>query len=361
MNHRLFHKIILLISRLFPRRKNSILICNGRKRELTPNQLHLVNYLKANDFQYTVLTRSQYLRNKLLSESISVCYSNSWNALKAFFSSKVVVVSHGAADVKPFCLDTKRQLVLNVWHGSPVKKIGKFIHNSENFNFDFSFITVASMLEGQTMMKAFGITKEKVLNIGLCKNDILIADSRLPQKEILYLPTFRDWPEKQGLLSFPDKDLKALDSYLEEIERTLIIKPHINMNEQEGFHEFKNIKLIDSSVDAQELVLNSEMLITDYSGIYLDYLLLDRPIVFYPYDLKTYSKKRGFIYKYSEVTPGFHVLNQKEFVHAIDSYIKNPNLHSEKRDLVKSKFHDHFDAQSCKRVCNLIEEHFRFN
>lgn len=359
MGFKFWSKILLVFSRLVKRKKNAILIFNGRKKSLVGNQLYFVKYLKKIGADYTVISSSRSLIKTLNLNGINASFSYSLIAFRKFFSFKITIVSHGMYDVKPYCLDTKSQLVINIWHGSPVKKIGKFLSKSNNEFFDFSYITVNSEIEGETMMKAFEIGKEKILKTGLCKNDSLLSENRNPKKEIIYLPTFRDWKDSISLFPFADRDLKQLDTFLNKIGYKLIVKPHVNSIHNEEFDHFKKIKIIDSNYDIQELILNSSILITDYSGVFIDYLLLNRPIIFYPYDLKRYTKERGFIYNYKDITPGYHVKSQNEMIKAINQYVKNPSIHSNERQILKNKFHDHFDAKACERIYTVIKEYFK--
>ena len=352
-------KTLLIFSRLIPRKKNAILICNGKNSSLTMNKLHFVNFLNECEANYTVLSGNRKLNKELSDKGINVTYSYSFAGWRKFFSYKVVIISHGVYDIKPFCLDLKSQLVVNLWHGTAIKKIGNFINESYNDGFEFSYITVSSEIEGKKMMKAFGLDEEKILLTGLCKNDSILKQKRVPNREILYLPTFRDWTEKHELLPFPDRNLKELDLHLLKIGYKLIIKPHKNMVNQKFYKEFQNIRIIESVVDAQDLILNSEILITDYSGAYIDYLLLDRPIIFYPYDLEKYSKDRGFIYDYDEITPGFHVKSQREMTDAINQYIKDKTIYSKERKKIKKMFHKHYDSKACDRIYKVIEGYYK--
>ena len=64
------------------------------------------------------------------------------------------------------------------------------------------------------------------------------------------------------------------------------------------------------------------MLITDYSSVYVDYLLLDRPIVFSCPDLEKYKKDRGFVVEDpSLLMPGTLVRNQKELINSLRAFI----------------------------------------
>ena len=98
-----------------------------------------------------------------------------------------------------------------------------------------------------------------------------------------------------------------------------------------------------------------DLLITDYSSVYFDYLLLDRPIIFVPVDLEEYRKTRGFLLEpYDYWTPGKKALNQKDLQNMIlQSFIKDDNV--ERRNELKNIVHYYQDGNSSERVWNLID------
>ena len=102
-------------------------------------------------------------------------------------------------------------------------------------------------------------------------------------------------------------DLRKLDTFCRENDILFVIKKHFYHNsEKTDLTGYTNIvDLTGHSYDTQELMFNSDVLITDYSSCYIDYLLLNRPIVFYSYDLEDYLKNdREMYYDYEDVAPG---------------------------------------------------------
>ena len=97
-------------------------------------------------------------------------------------------------------------------------------------------------------------------------------------------------------------------------------------------------------------------MITDYSTIYADALLLDIPTIFIPYDIKEYINKRGLIYNYSEVAAGNKVLNQLEFINSIEKILAGNFEHFEHMTKVKKILHEHKDSDSSKRVSLILKK-----
>lgn len=106
----------------------------------------------------------------------------------------------------------------------------------------------------------------------------------------------------------------------------------------------------DLYIDTQELLRITDILITDYSSCYFDFLLTEKPIIFYPFDFKEYSKSQGFFFDYQKVNPGKIVYNEDSLIDAIEDYLINPEIDKQRRIKLKNKFHKHQDGQYSKRV-----------
>ena len=85
--------------------------------------------------------------------------------------------------------------------------------------------------------------------------------------------------------------------------------------------------------DSQELLLASDLLITDYSSCYFDFLLLDRPIIHYAYDYQSYgSIDRGFYYDLENVSGGSIVKTEEKLLESLDKNLSEPDLHKRDRE-----------------------------
>ncbi len=146
--------------------------------------------------------------------------------------------------------------------------------------------------------------KNKILN----RKDI--------QKKILYMPTFRD--SGVDVLSEKILDLQKLNEFAIENRILFIFKFHPDPRFQKYSNRFENILWFDSSKDIYPLIDVFDLLITDYSSFYFDFLLTEKPIIFFAYDLEKYQKdERPFVFKYEKMTPGQIVTSQTELQKAI--------------------------------------------
>ena len=138
----------------------------------------------------------------------------------------------------------------------------------------------------------------------------------------------------------------------------LNIKMHpVNKPKDELIEKYKSLNSISfmEEVDVAEILPNTDILITDYSSVFFDFLLTNRPIIFAPFDYEKYiTKDRELYYDYDEVTPGPKCKNWEEVLEWIVKFKENPNLFKEEREEVKNRFHKYQDGRNCERVFNEI-------
>ena len=152
-------------------------------------------------------------------------------------------------------------------------------------------------------------------------------------------------------------DLKKLKSLLEEINALFLIKAHKFVKEI-NLEDFHNIKLVDKDADIQELLLIANTLITDYSSVIFDFLLLDRPILLYAYDLDDYSKTWGFYYNLEEIAPGPIFYNAEDLINGIKNLDKIDKEYREKRIEIRNIFNKYIDGKSIERILNFLNIKF---
>lgn len=294
-----------------------------------------------------------------------------------FLKAKNVVISHGLWDTG-FLKSSSRKRVIQTWHGIPVKRIGfetPGITKTERSNLrshadSIDYFMVSSRHCAELFHETLHIPKSKFLKVGQPRNDMMVNGKSAfsirdkfgldPDcKLVLYAPTFR----KNGDLpffQFPDFDLGSLRSFLESENIILLLRPHISDSGRLEKFLSKNIFLFSSEQQAEinEVLFEMDGLITDYSSIFIDYLLLNRPIFFTCFDYENYIKnERGdFLEKnYLNWIPGSNILSQKEFSEALRLY-KNPQFDKWKnrREELKHKYHENQTASTTKNLLNRI-------
>jgi len=119
----------------------------------------------------------------------------------------------------------------------------------------------------------------------------------------------------------------------------------------------RNIYFLDPTLDIYPLLKEADLLITDYSSIYFDFLHLDRPIIFFVYDLESYKNERGFYFDFEKMTPGPKARTLKELIEKIEEIIlKGEDAYKIKRRKIRELMFDKEAGSACERLYNLISQ-----
>ena len=167
------------------------------------------------------------------------------------------------------------------------------------------------------------------------------------KKIILYAPTFRDVPERDALL-MENFDLKKFKQALGE-EYVLLIRLHPQVHSCDVCSD-ENIINMTGYNDVGTLVQVSDLLITDYSSICMDFAILNKPCLFYAFDLQEYEDERSFFFDYEDYVPGTVA---KTFDELLDC-IKNKNFSTDKQEKFRAFNFDYLDDKSTKRIVDTI-------
>lgn len=158
-------------------------------------------------------------------------------------------------------------------------------------------------------------------------------------KVIYYMPTFRNSETE----FFDVMNLESFNQFLKENHLIFCTKLHPKSKLRQQFQAMDggNIINIDADTDPYVFIPVSDLLITDYSSIYFDYLFADKPIVFFDYDLETYLKdSREMYFDYEEYTPGRKVRDQKELEQAILDATNGLDGYRQSRKALQGKIYD---------------------
>jgi CDP-glycerol glycerophosphotransferase len=170
---------------------------------------------------------------------------------------------------------------------------------------------------------------------------------------ILYAPTYREIISNKE--PFKSEDLVELNIICIETKSIFLIKAHIN-EKIINFRDFKNIRLIRKDADIQELLLISDILISDYSSVICDYVLLDRPVLLYTYDYDEYISHRGIYYKKLEdIAPGPLLYTAEELFNAINNIDDIYKQYKSKAKKVKNYFNKYQDGNSSERLLRFLK------
>jgi CDP-glycerol glycerophosphotransferase (TagB/SpsB family) len=251
---------------------------------------------------------------------------------------------------------------INLFHAIAVKKVGiQSDKRAYKESLKWNYFLVSSPFEGQFIKEQYKLNSNQILNFGQPRNDILCTNIKpkgvnSSKKRILYAPTFRS-EKSTRLFPFENMDLSEFDRFLENANIEIIIRLHINDEKRyiknEEYLSLKRIKFSGSNItpSINDILYSFDAVISDYSSITIDFLLLNKPIGYIPYDYDAYEKERGFSFEYHEHLSGPVIENQKDLE---DFLLDSGTEHAPKRNKMRDKFHYHQDGNSSKRMYNFI-------
>ena len=339
------------------------------------NSRHFLEYLQSNPhhgYKVRILIQHKLLFQQIKSLYPQISYySKSFSGFKLFFKTKNIVISHGsdASYFFPYFLNIHSKNIINLWHGIPLKRLSLQVRGirevkSRNRFQKFTAICAASIFEQFLLASCFDMHIDDVWLTGTPRNDYLLYPnnellqeySYLNKKVILYAPTWREYGDRSSFFPFEDKDLERLNSFLETQDAYLLMRGHREEMERisANYGEKKLSRILPAHQeifqDAQRLLAHVDVLVTDYSSIYLDFLLLDKPMIFIPYDLEQYKSYRGFLFDYENHTPGDKVGTQAKFIQSLARALNKPELGAKERAQMKNLFHTYEDGKSSERI-----------
>jgi len=213
--------------------------------------------------------------------------------------------------------------------------------------------------------ESFSLARERFFLCGYPRTAPLYkkTDAADPAKpRILYAPTFRWQPDKE--MEMVDHLLAAIpeiQAFMEEIDGTFVIRlhPHTWRNYQNkietGIEKSDRI-LFDSEKDVYETLNRYTMMISDYSSIVYDYLLLNRPVIFHCFDYEFFTANEcNLKYDYNEYSPGPKTKTWSEALASIREYLAEPDKDREWRSRVADFFYEK-DVNNADNSKRLVEE-----
>ncbi|MBN2980620.1 CDP-glycerol glycerophosphotransferase family protein [Cohnella algarum] len=280
---------------------------------------------------------------------------------------------------------------IELWHGFPLKAMGRMnIQTEDSANveswLEVQGIASYSALYTTLMSACFPARGRQFYITGVPRNDYLFYSngrqclenvlnvSLNNQKILFYMPTFRTYQSRgtiegardwSRLFDFEDFNHLRFKKFLERNNIALVVKLH-NFEEQSfmdqaiqhpNIHLINDALLEEHALDLYQVLNAAGMLITDYSSIYFDYLLLNRPILFTATDLEEYRSTRGFLLEpYDWWTPGDKANSQAEMENYILNALEGRDSHDQQRKVIRNLVHHYQDGHSAERVWDMIRQ-----
>lgn len=369
-----FKKILGIINAIIPKNKHKILLFSGLgyRDNIKAIGDYLIN--KGYTKKYKIYSDyPNYFNYHSLPKEIKFFKLSKLKTCYHYLTSKYVFYAFASIPIKR----AKSQVVIHMWHGTPLKKIGNLNEKeqSNKINFYISKIFATSELFRPIMSAAFACPMEKVVICGHPRNDKLFdSNNSKPNfikdhKFIFWAPTYR----KSSLLNsfngnynnllplFSTDNYVTLNNHLKEKNIVLLIKLHpvedideSSLIKMSNLYIYSHNQFVKEGYDLYETLSFADALISDYSSIFLDYLLLNRPVAFVIEDIEEYRNSRGFVMNNPlDFMPGDKIQTQNEFFNFINDIANGIDKYKDERKRVNDIVNYYKDANNCKRALDI--------
>ena len=334
-------KVLTLFNRILPKRKCLFLYANIGFRD---NIKGFYDYLIENNYneKYPIVCACNDYKEYKSQKIKNVRFTHNVEGIFYFLTSRYCFYCFGKYPIKP----ARNQIVVNLWHGMPLKKIGVAKEEGKKQRY-FTHLLATSEYFKPIMMECFQADEEQIIINGNPRVDAMVRkDKKIEElfrfsdynKIIFWCPTYREhsfFEETELPLIRSRKELNKLLDVLEKKNYLMIVKFH-PLQKGATSRQFSNYFLSYGHDDFNRFHFDlytflgyCDGLITDYSSIYFEYLLLDRPIGFTVDDMQEYENERGFVFEEPfKMMPGMKIKNIEELL----LFIKNLDLEDEYRN-----------------------------
>ena len=305
-----------------------------------------------------------YFENKLNYFQLPKKNSNIFTHINLLFKiakAKVIVIT-SVGDLSIYCslLYKKKRIEVLLPHGTTIKTGGvmaKHLNKKQKkiwstISKRFDLVSVSSRIEKYLVSSSLNLDPDKVKILGIqrrefLKNNLKNNNNSVNQLEkifsklkiektnfdlknltlVLYAPTHRDHLQNHNktlLENIDGYNLEQLNLFLKENNMFLLLREHavskVDLNLKNDIFDTNVINFSHEKFpDLEEFISLVDVIITDYSGIYLEHLLNKKSLAFALFDLDEYENKRGLVLPKEVLFPGYIFKSQKDFIY----YLKN--------------------------------------
>lgn len=367
-------KTISGINKIVKKNDNKILLYSDLG--FRDNIKYLYDYLVEQNFQkkYKIICAVKDYQKYAANSPKNIEFVSPLMGIKHYLTCNHVFYCFGKLPIVP----VKKQVVIQMWHGTSFKGFAEnMTKTSSNADSFYSYVYASSDFFSPIVMKKFNCSENKVAICGHPRTDVFYLNEKKYdlgnyKKTIVWMPTFRkskilgqvDTKQSSILPTVMDSQLLELDKFLEGLNTQLIVKLHPMQDLSEvDTKSLNNLKLLsnkqfeDSGMDIYRLLSQSDALITDYSSVFYDYLLLNRPIGFTENDVDEYKKNRGFAVDPEKFRPGKRIRSLQDLESFIIDLSNNKDDYLGERKWVNDMANKYQDGKNCSRSLKLSHIH----
>lgn len=370
--------IILILNRIFiiclPLKQNRVLFISDVRETLGGNLEFMYNYL-GEEYEKVVSLKKDTRAKRNFKDKI--------NMVKYLSTSKYIFLEE-IVQATSYLKVRKGQELVQLWHAAGAYK--RFGHSRESTDLTrihkgykrYTKAITSSEAIRPCYAEAFGMDTEKIQATGTPRTDLFFdevyknnkrkeAYTKYPflknKKVILFAPTYRGTQARNAYYDIDRLDLKKIYEQLKDKDYIFVFKWHpylynnivrkndaryeTYLNYPDFYYDLSNER------DINDLLLVTDILITDYSSVIFDYVFMNRPIIYFTYDKEEYiDNGRGLYFPFEEYVYGAVAQNDDELITAI----LDSNLEEEKREAFKVKFVGACDGNSTKKTYEWVFE-----
>ena len=386
----LFLYVFYGLSFFFPRSKKIWLFDEWKGERFADNARYLFLYIYEHEPSYTAvwISHSSLIISELQAKGMKAYHAHSFMGLWYTLRSGVILYE---STISAFFWFTGGILKVNLWHGLPIKKIvydsartkeHNWVYTSKGFRrFYHVFLEPQKVALGDYVLaqsiswrgffsSAFRVEDSHVIVENQPRNDALLAASvfvleservliekieelKKSRKIITYLPTFRDGSNNP--LSGSGLDFDSLNSFLNKNSMHMFIKMHHEGIPTGAKEHYSNIDFLSPNTGVMLVLRHTDVLVTDYSSVYFEFLVVNRPIVFFSFDMDAYlGKMRDMYFDYDSITPGPKAKTVSELYKYLQEAVEYPDKYKEDRDKIRSMVLNPQPERSSEFVFNKI-------
>ncbi|MBE6151146.1 MAG: hypothetical protein E7162_04985 [Firmicutes bacterium] len=366
--------IHLIFNMIYKLDDKQVLFLSDVREVLGGNLKEMYDYLEGKDYKRILCLKKERRVRRSFKEKIHL--------IKLLSTSKYVLLDDYSMSISMMIV-RKGQEVVQLWHGPGAFKTMGYSRHDKAFSFldkynghmNYTKSIVTADGVRWCFAEAFGISKDNVHAAGFPRTDCFFDKKYIEKtrkeffkkypelknkKIILFAPTYRGENLKVANYDFSTLDIDDIYKSLHKdyvflfklhpalynnIDKGIVTMPDLS-DYKDFYYDFSSYR------DINDLLMITDVLITDYSSVIFDYALLNKPVVYFTYDLELYENDRGLYYEFKDYVYGSVSKNSKELVKAI----KDGKMMNDKRKAFMKKFMEACDGKSTEKTFKLIFE-----
>lgn len=355
--------------RFFYKNKKSVLFLSEKDDKPALNMAAVYNRMKERglDKEYRI---DFCLRN---TETKEYSKLSSARMIAKIAQANVIIVDDHIPFFDNFLLD-REVVLIQIWHaGAGFKGVGysRWGHYGCPGVFSchrqYTYCISGSKAISHFFSEQFGILDEQIIPTGMARMDSYLDENvrketekriyeTYPQlkgrKVILFAPTYRGQNRAAAYYPYELIDFEGLYRYACDEDATVLFKMHPWVPGDVPIEEKYKDRFISMNTypNINELFYVTDLLITDYSSSMYEFLLMKKPMLFFPFDKNQYSVSRGFHRDYDSNVPGKICYTFDEILEAL----KKKDFEFEKVGEMLSKYFDNVDTHNCDRIIDWL-------